>query len=86
MIIEDKLFVKLIDEIVYVVEKIVPWVYVVEESLNALSGSFDMVADEVDSSFAKTDLFGQQLEFGNGAWSILKMSCYFKYKQWFENK
>ena len=85
MIREDELFVKLIDEIVYVVEKIVPWVDVVKESLDALSGSFDVVADEVDSSFAKTDLFGQQLEFGNGAWSVLKMSCYFKYKQWFQN-
>ena len=55
---EDKLFVKLIDEIVDVVEKIVPWVDVVEKSLDALACSFDVIADEVDSSFAKADLFG----------------------------
>jgi len=67
MIREDKLFVKLIDEIVYVVEKIVPRVNVVKECLNALGCSFSVVVDEIDPSFAKADLFGEQLELGNGA-------------------
>lgn len=66
-VVKDELFVKLINEIVDVVEKIIAGIDVILENLDALVGSFGVVVDQLDSSFTKTDLLRQQLELGNGA-------------------